>query len=115
MSIYLMEKSYVIASIFKTKHLHFRENFVTLKECNVISRLLQKEYNNRNINVCITNAIDNDYFKVFNGIIVLNKDKNIDLQSIEQRYQGYVSNFDILLELWNDEFILKNLEELRGS
>lgn len=115
MSIYLMEKSYVIASIFKTKHLHFRENFVTLKECNVISRLLQKEYNNRNINVCITNAIDNDYFKVFNGIIVLNKDKKIDLQSIEQRYQGYVSNFDILLELWNDEFVLKNLKELRGS
>lgn len=115
MSIYLMEKSYVIASIFKTKHLHFRESFVTLKECNVISVLLQKEYNNRNINVCITNDIDNNYFKVLNGIIVLNKDKNIDLQSIEQRYQGYIPNIDVLLNLWNDEFILKILKELRSN
>lgn len=115
MSIYLMEKSYVIASIFKTKHLHFRESFVTLKECNVISVLLQKEYNNRNINVCITSDIDNNYFKVLNGIIVLNKDKNIDLQSIEQRYQGYIPNIDVLLNLWNHEFILKILKELRSN
>lgn len=80
----------------------------------MISSLLQREYNNRNINVCITNDIDNDYFKVLNGIAVLNKDKNIDLQNIEQRYQGYIPNIDILVNLWNDEFILKNLKELRG-
>lgn len=109
-----MEKSYVVASIFKTKQLHFRENFVTLEECNVISKLLQKEYDNKNLKVCIIDAIDSDYFKILNGIIFLNKEKNIDLQDIEQRYQGYVPNIDFLLNLWNDKFILKIIRELRG-
>lgn len=61
------------------------------------------------MNVCITNVIDSDYFKVEEGIITINKVKNIDLQSIQYRYQGYISNIDILITLWDENFILRSL------
>ena len=48
-----MEKSYVVAAILWTKYLKFRESFVTLEECNIVSRLLQKKYNEVDMNVCI--------------------------------------------------------------
>lgn len=104
-----MEKSYVVAAILWTKYLKFRESFVTLEECNIVSRLLQKKYNEVDMNVCITNVIDSDYFKVEEGIITINKVKNIDLQSIQYRYQGYIFNIDILITLWDENFILRSL------
>ncbi len=104
-----MEKSYVVAAILWTKYLNFRESFVTFEECNIVSHLLQKKYNEVDMNVCITNVIDSDYFKVEEGIITINKVKNIDLQSIQYRYQGYISNIDILITLWDENFILRSL------
>lgn len=115
MNTYFMEKSYVVAAILCTKYLHMRENFVTLEECSEISDLLQKEYNKKNQNVCITREIDNEYFKVSDGIIIINKEKNIDLKSVETRYKGYIPNIDILLTLWNEEFILNALRKIRMS
>lgn len=113
MNTYFMEKSYVIATILKTKNLHFKENFVTSNEGNLITKLLQKEYNNRNLNVCITSTIDFDYFEVSDELIIPNKKRNIALQDIEQRYTGYVPNIDILLILWDEKFILENLKKLK--
>lgn len=113
MSTFFMEKSFVIAAVLKTKQLHFGQNFVLLEECNVISNLLQKEYNKKYLNVCITDTIDSEYFKVEEGVIFINKERGYDMESIETRYQGYCSNIDILVTLWNDRFILEELKAMR--
>lgn len=115
MKTFFLEKSYVIASIFVTKQLYLRENFVTIEECNEISNILQKRYNEKNLNVCIIDNIDPEYFTITDGVITLNKNKNVDVQSIKQRYQGYIPNIDILLVLWDNKFILENIKMLKVS
>ena len=99
-----MEKSYVVAAILHTKNKKKRENHVTIEEVNGVANVLQKEYNKKDLNVCITDVIDEEYFKRQEDIIVINKEKGLSLDSIRQRYQGYIS-YNILTVLWNEAFI----------
>lgn len=99
-----MEKSYVVAAILHTKNKKKRENHVTIEEVNGVANVLQKEYNKKDLNVCITDVIDEEYFKSQENIIVINKEKGLSLDSIRQRYQGYIS-YKILTVLWNEAFI----------
>ena len=99
-----MEKSYVVAAILHTKNKKKRENHVTIEEVNGVANVLQKEYNKKDLNVCITDVIDEEYFKSQENIIVINKEKGLSLDSIRQRYQGYIS-YNILTVLWNEAFI----------
>lgn len=110
-----MEKSYVVASILATKQRYLNQSFVTSEECNQISNILQKRYNEENLNVCIMDDIDLGYFNIVDGVITLNKSKNIDIESIKQRYQGYIPNINILLLVWDNKFILENLRILKAS
>ena len=59
-----IEKSYVIASIMQIKKEFLDEQFVTFAEANVIKRNLQNEFNNKSLNVCITDEIDPNYFSI---------------------------------------------------
>lgn len=101
-----MEKSYVVAAILHTKNKKKRENHVTIEEVNGVANVLQKEYNKKDLNVCITDVIDEEYFKSQENIIVINKEKGLSLDSIRQRYQGYIS-YNILTVLWNEAFIIE--------
>mgnify|MGYP002512415984 CR=1 FL=1 len=53
-----------------------------------------------------------DYFEITNDIIVINSTRGLDLQSIKQRYQGYISDMDILITLWDENFITESLNAL---
>lgn len=112
MRTFFMEKSYIVAAILCTKDKKFRKGFVTIEEANCISALVQKEFNRKNLNVCIIDNIDKDYFEIIDGVIIINSHKNLDLNSIQQRYQGYVPNLNILLTLWDDTFITASLDKL---
>ena len=112
MATYFMEKSYVVAAILCIKNRKLKKEFVTIEEVNTISNLLQTKYNNKNLDVCITDTIDDEYFEVINDIIVINNKNGFTQQSIEQRYQGYITNIDILLTLWDEEFITESLKSI---
>jgi len=110
-----MEKSYVLASIFLTKHLHFREEFVTLEECNVISNALQQEFNKKDLDAIITDTIDNEYYKIVDDVIFINKKNGFDLESLMHRYQGYLlSRTRVVMTLWDDNFMLQQLKKMRN-
>lgn len=112
MRTFFMEKSYIVAAILCTKEKNFRKRFVTIEEANCIGDLVQREFNRKNLNVCIIDNIDKDYFEIIDGVIVINSHNNFDLNSIQQRYQGYVPNLNILLTLWDDIFITASLNKL---
>ena len=40
-----LDTSFVIASIMYTKNKHYQEDFVTLKEVNVVRNILQQRFN----------------------------------------------------------------------
>lgn len=105
-----MEKSYIIASIMKTKNKFYKKSYVTKEECNALTQIFMREYSNNNLSVCITDEIDSDYFKVTNDIIILNDGRTI--ADIEERFQAYIS-IDHLMILWNDKFILEKLGEIK--
>lgn len=107
-----IEKSYVVAAILHTKNKKKRENHVTIEEVNGVANVLQKEYNKKDLNVCITDVIDEEYFKREEDIIVINKDKGLSLESIRQRYQGYIPN-NVLTVLWDEEIIIDAISKVK--
>lgn len=111
-NIFYMEDSFVIASIMHTKNLHFSEKFVTYKELNYIRNKLQNRFNIKNENVLIINNIDRNYF-VTDEVILLNKENDIDMNRLVTRYQGYCYSINVLLLLWDDDFIYNELVNLK--
>ena len=104
-----IEKSYIAASILNAKSKCLRKEFTTLEELNYISNQFQKKLNEQNFNAIILDKIDTDYFDV-SDVIKINKSKGLSLESIINRYQGYL-DLDILLLIWNKETILDYLNE----
>lgn len=111
-NIFYMEDSFVIASIMYTKNLHFLEKFVTYKELNYIRNKLQNRFNIKNENVLIINNIDRNYF-VTDEVILLNKENDIDMNRLVTRYQEYCYSINVLLLLWDDDFIYNELVNLK--
>lgn len=106
-----IEKSYIVSSILNAKSKHLRKEYITLEELNYISDCFQKKLNELNINAVILDKIDADYFDV-SDVIKINKSKGLSLDSIINRYQGYL-DLDILLLIWDEETILGYLSELK--
>ncbi len=110
---FFMGKTYVVASIMKTKSKHFNENFVTYEELNCISNELQKKYNEKNIPVCIVEGYNRSYF-VYNEVILLNKLNDVaTIEGIENRYKGFCPSLDVLKILWDDKYILSLLIDIK--
>lgn len=106
-----LDTSFVIASIMYTKNKHYSEDFVTLKEVNVIRNILQQRFNKEKLNIIITDEFDFSYFKYIDGVIL----KNDTLASIVNRYQGYCYSIECLKILWDDNFIFEILENMRNG
>ena len=108
---FFLENGYVVASIMVSKYKLFGEAFVTWKELNYIINELQKEYNEKDINVCIITSIDEGYFDVGGAREVITlKDRSIN--DVEHRYKLFV-NVNISKILWDDNFISKKLMEFK--
>lgn len=104
-----LEKSYIIASILNVKSKYLRKDFVTIEELNYISNQFQKKLNEENFDAIILDNIDLDYFDV-SDVIKINKSQGLSLESVINRYQGYL-DLDILLLIWNKETVLNYLTE----
>lgn len=111
----MLEKSFVIASIMCSKNKHLGETFVTTREGNIIQNKLIKEFNKKDMSVCITDKIDTRYFKVNDDVIVMNEDNGIDLQFIKDRYTEYISSLEIAKVLWDDIFIFNCVNEIKEN
>lgn len=103
-----IEKSYVLASIFRVKMNEFRESFVTCEELNEITRLIQKRFNDDNINAIIVDEIDYEYYE-FNEVYVINKKEDKNIIDILNRFFGSCHQIEILSYIWDEKFILDTL------
>lgn len=108
-----MKESYVIATIIKTKDKYLKEQFTNFKEVNTIRNILQNEFNKNNLDVCIISGIERDFFTIYDNVIFLNKERNVRIKDIEERYKGYCPNIDIMLVLWNEELIFNSILEMK--
>lgn len=104
-----LEKSYIVASILNFKNKYLNEDFVTFQELNYISNQIQKQINEQKLNAVILDNIDSDYFEISN-VIIANRSKDISLESLIARYQGYL-DLNLLLIIWNDERLFNYLSE----
>lgn len=105
-------RDYIAASIVKTKNDHYDEKFATFAEVNEISIKLQAEFNQRDIDVCITDNRISDFFLVYGGLYI--KKEEITLQELEDHYKAYCP-IEALAVIWDDAFIFENLQILRLS
>ena len=103
-----IEKSYVLASIFKVKIEVFKQFFVTCEELNEITRLIQKRFNEDNVNAVITDEIDSEYYE-FNEVYVINKKEDKNIIDILNRFLGSCHKIEILSYIWDEKFILDSL------
>lgn len=105
----LLAGSFIIASIMKYKIKNFNESYVSLREYKFIKDELQKEFENNNINLYITDVIDTKLFKL-DGVILLNKENNADIYEIEEKYiRGCPLHISTIL--WDEDLICEKLME----
>lgn len=105
---FFIEKDYVVATIMYFKEKHFGEKFVTLKELNYVTSEMQKVFNKKGINACITSSIGCDHFNTAGSVIL----KKVTIFFIEKFYKAYAP-LDILKVVWDHKFIAEKLYELK--
>ena len=107
-----IEKSYIVASILNIKSKVFNEEFTKFDELNYISDQIQRKLNEQNYMAIILDKIDTDYFDI-SDVIKINKSKGLSIESIINRYQGYLK-LDILLLINNKEMLLEYLSNFKS-
>lgn len=110
---FLMEESFVLAAILSIKSKYLQEEYVTYKELNIIENNLQKEFTHRNLDVCITDEVNNHHFINYNEGYILNKQNNLNLLDIKMKYMGYCPSIEIQSCLWNEIFIIEQLVNIK--
>ena len=105
---YYVPKSYMLASIMKTKIKYFKDGCVTDRELNVLTNAMQKRFNEFNINAIITEDINYTDFENIGLMYVINDRWRQTIYDIEKTYQAHLP-LDILSMIWNEKFILKSL------
>lgn len=103
-----IEKSYVLASIFRVKINFFKQFFVTSEELNEITWLIQKRFNDNDVNAVITDDIDFEYYQ-FNEVYVINKMEDKNIIDVLNRFLGSCHQPEILSYIWDEKFILDSL------
>lgn len=105
---YYVPKSYMLASIMKTKIKYFKDGCVTDRELNVLTNAMQKRFNESNINAIITEDINYSDFENIGLMYVINDRYTATIEDIEASYQAHLP-LDILTMIWDENFILKGL------
>lgn len=107
-------KSYMLASIMKTKIKYFKDGCVTDRELNVLTNAMQKRFNEANFNVIITEDINYTDFENIGLMYVINDRYTTTIEDIEANYQAHLP-LDILAMIWDEKFILKGLTKNLNS
>ncbi|MFQ6723821.1 MAG: hypothetical protein ACLRFE_00620 [Clostridia bacterium] len=111
---YYVSKSYMLASIMKTKMKYFQDAIVTDRELNVLTNAMQKRFNEFNIKAIITEDVDNVCFE-FRGDSYFISDKyGYTIEDVKDKYQAYLP-LDILAMIWDEKFILKGITKNLNS
>lgn len=111
---YYVPKSYMLASIMKTKIKYFQDAIVTDRELNVLTNAMQKRFNEFNINAIITEDINYTDFENIGLMYVINDRWSQTIYDIEKTYQAHLP-LDILSMIWDEKFILKCLTKYLNS
>lgn len=111
---YYVPKSYMLASIMKTKIKYFQDAIVTDRELNVLTNAMQKRFNEFNINAIITEDINYTDFENIGLMYVINDRYSTTIEDIEATYQAHLP-LDILAMIWDEKFILKGLTKNLNS
>ena len=99
----ILECDYLAAALIKGKYEMLNENFITVFELSQFRRFMQKEFNNRNLNIVINNDLDRYNFNIINGVIML---ANEDCFNIN------ILSFEILSVLTDSDLIMQFLIEI---
>ena len=91
-----IETTYVIANLFAIKSRKLNENFVSKSELGYVKTLLQKEYNEKNMDTAIIDSVNNDYFKDLGDIFVLNSNNSISIFDIESKPEFTIYKYLLL-------------------
>lgn len=91
-----IETTYVIANLFAIKSRKLNENFVTKSELGYIKTLLQKEYNEKNMDTAIIDRVNNEYFEDLGDIFVLNSNNSISIFDIESKPEFTIYKYLLL-------------------
>lgn len=107
---YIVEKSYILASLICTKEKYFKERYVTLTECNQLTNSLRKRFEEIGVDVLIVDEIDSSFFNKISDLVILNRD--IELDDIRSRYLEKLP-LELISIIWDDEFIYQNVYQER--
>jgi len=108
-----LTNKYLLLQLINYKTRFLGENYVTISELNRFNNYLQNEFNNKNLNVVISNELNNEDFLIYNGIIESKNSINLDflptdiLNIISDN--NLITNF--LIELEKEKIV--KLEEVK--
>lgn len=100
----LLSGNFILSNLMKLKLKYFDETYITINEYDFIKNELQKIYNNKKLEIIITDTFDTNYFKIEN-IITLN---NVSIEEVESKYIKNIPKYirDIL---WDELYIYEKL------
>lgn len=105
MKMNFLSGNFVLTCLMKLKLKYFDEIYVTKEEYNFIKNGLQKIYDNKKLEITITDTFDTNYFKI-EDIIVLN---NISIEEVESKY---IKNIPIYIRdiLWDEFYMYEKIK-----
>lgn len=101
-----LERTFVVLSIMNVKIKYFNEDFVTLSECNAVTKQLKSRLIESKIGIIITDEINRDYFDI-NGEIIL---KKVNIEDIQE---ANFINPIIANVIFDEKFIYNCLCEIK--
>lgn len=104
----VVDKSFIIASVFYVRDKFFSKRYVTCAEVDYVKRILLDVINKSNSNIEINDDLDYDSFTLCDRLFLLND--GLTVSDLKDRYI-YVEFLpvEVLKILWNEEFICQLL------
>lgn len=108
---FFITKDFIAASIIIAKNYYYSEDFTSINEINAVGNIIQQKFKSENINVMITDGIDEEYFFNYENVYIKRNDKTID--DLKNRYQEHELPLDAFMILYNKNFMLECIDEAR--
>lgn len=116
MSTTFLSIGYVAMVLIKEKSLIFSENFITMSELNQFRYFMQKEFNNKDLDVAITsNDLSREDFNIFGGIVIPSERCCYDVDYIRNDILNILTDENLILQFFTEleSRKLKTLENLQ--
>ena len=114
----LLDKGFIVTMLLTVKTNYFNESFVTLHECNTVIQELINKLDKSNSGIYITDDLDNEYFEIISDVIVINRNKDIDLNGIFERYLGCLPSnifYELNMIMCDEKFFYDSILDAKLS